>query len=108
MAELKASNDPSRRDSIIVTHGVTAVAELKDGGPAAPRRGPPAVTHGVTAVAELKGSTSPRRKDQSWRSHPRRHRRGRIEGLPSYTPRASLHRVTHGVTAVAELKDGIW
>ncbi len=62
-----------------VTHGVTAVAELKP-----PRRDKNCnvseVTHGVTAVAELKLHASPARI-HAVRRHPRRHRRGRIEAV---------------------------
>ncbi len=62
----------------LVTHGVTAVAELKQDGDAFSDK-PIAVTHGVTAVAELKLATET-------------------------TCVRRFTKVTHGVTAVAELK----
>ncbi len=39
-----------------------------------------------------------------YRCHPRRHRRGRIEGSTIWADRRIRRSVTHGVTAVAELK----
>ncbi len=61
------------------------------------------VTHGVTAVAELKlDPTDGLRFDRL--GHPRRHRRGRIEAWKRLVLQMPLCLVTHGVTAVAELK----
>ncbi len=61
------------------------------------------VTHGVTAVAELKLDAD-LYLPKSWDGHPRRHRRGRIEAqVPPPRPSPATP-VTHGVTAVAELK----
>ncbi len=62
-----------------VTHGVTAVAELKPPEFLLPDHWA-AVTHGVTAVAELK-PTRARHRAHDGDSHPRRHRRGRIEAI---------------------------
>ncbi len=85
-----------------VTHGVTAVAELKPTMPSATSGGI-WVTHGVTAVAELKplGEIAKRLEVSG---HQRRHRRGRIEASSSFCTRSRTPAVTHGVTAVAELK----
>ncbi|SRR5581483_7560475 len=62
-----------------VTHGVTAVAELKDRLGRTINNTLLGVTHGVTAVAELKGLRAGTLVAADSR-HPRRHRRGRIEG----------------------------
>ncbi len=61
------------------------------------------VTHGVTAVAELKRQLIAWHAALA-RRHPRRHRRGRIEAALAGPEEIQRKVVTHGVTAVAELK----
>ncbi len=61
------------------------------------------VTHGVTAVAELK-PTWVEQQGIPLECHPRRHRRGRIEAHRPQYGTMDGRSVTHGVTAVAELK----
>src|SRR5581483_6104046 len=67
------------RRRAVVTHGVTAVAELKGSTSGSHCSSSYEVTHGVTAVAELKAKRSTKQQPKS-PGHPRRHRRGRIEG----------------------------
>src|SRR5688572_9410659 len=61
------------------------------------------VTHGFTAVAELKRHR-PHQVPVGVGRYPRLHRRGRIEARPRRPWPAPAARVTHGFTAVAELK----
>ena len=103
VAELKHGRTCGRmRREPAVIHGVTAVAELKQAAPSSPNARN--VIHGVTAVAELKHLYLCRRPRPCKRSHPRRHRRGRIEATSRIFIVVGSFAVIHGVTAVAELK----
>ncbi len=83
VAELKLDGERELRRDKAVTHGVTAVAELKlRCGYITIYR--PCVTHGVTAVAELKPCGAGGQR-LGLHGHPRRHRRGRIEAWPPPT-----------------------
>src|SRR5947209_8311783 len=63
----------------------------------------PAVIHGENAVAPLKAATGVRRWQSSC-GHPRRKRRGPIEGIHSEDGTSLLLLVIHGENAVAPLK----
>ncbi len=85
-----------------VTHGVTAVAELKQTWDYVRAARAPRVTHGVTAVAELKRLSI---RAQYWALYVT-HGVTAVAELKHHgdVEKIALQWVTHGVTAVAELK----